>query len=80
MLYDRLCYIVCYIACFIADPYPHTVHLAGSPRDARAQTPAVSLPSSSYEISEAPDERDLDWEVYDLDWEELGLMLIKLQS
>ena len=34
------------------------------PRDACAQTPAVFVPFSSGDPSEAPDERDLDWEDY----------------
>ena len=37
-------------------------HLAGRPRDASAQTPAVSVPFTSCDPSEAPEERDLDWE------------------
>ena len=47
MLYSR-CYgfpCLCYITCYIAVPSPIlclNVHLAGSPRDASAQTPAVS--------------------------------------
>ena len=47
MLYSR-CYgfpCLCYITCYIAVPSPIlclNVHLAGSPRDARAQTPAAS--------------------------------------
>ena len=36
----------------------------GRPRDAGAQTPAVSVPSTSGYPSEAPEERDLDWEDY----------------
>ena len=46
-------------------------HLASSPRDFRAQTPAVSVPSTSCaseatscDPSEAPEERDLDLEDY----------------
>ena len=33
-------------------------------RDACAQTQAVSVPSTSCDPSEAPEERDLDWEDY----------------
>ena len=45
-------------------PLPLNVPLAGSPRDDCAQTPAVFVPSSSSDPSEAPDERDLNWEDY----------------
>ena len=45
-------------------PLPLNVPLAGSPRDACAQTPIVFVPSSSGDPSEAPDEWDLDWEDY----------------
>ena len=38
------------------------VHLAGSPRDARAQTHAASVPSSSRAPFQAPEEREVDWE------------------
>ena len=55
-IYQGVCYIPCYV------PLPLNVPLAGSPRDACAQNPAVFVPSSSGEYSEAPDERDLDWE------------------
>ena len=45
-------------------PLPLHVPLAGSPRDDSAQTPAVFVPSSSGDPSEAPDERNLGWEDY----------------
>ena len=43
---------------------PLNVPLAGSPRYACPHTAAVFVPSSSGDPSEAPDERDLDWEDY----------------
>ena len=63
-----------YIPCYIPDgmlctmqysrPLLLNVHLAGLSRDACAQTLAVFVPSTSRDPSEAPDERDLDWEDY----------------
>ena len=53
-------------------PLPLHVPLAGSPRDDSAQTPAVFVPSSSGDPSEAPDERDLDWEDYNYQQEPAG--------
>ena len=66
MLYSR-CYegsSPCYITCYIAGPplLCLDIHLAGSPRDARAQIQAVSVPSTSGDPLEAPEVRDLDWE------------------
>ena len=47
---------------------PLNAPLPGSPSDARAQTQAVSEPSSSGDPSESPDERDLNWDYnYQLD-------------
>ena len=67
------------------------VHLAGSPRDVRAQTPAVSVPSSYHAPYQAPEERDVDWEDYDYERESaagggsqaenpFAALLIKLQA
>ena len=53
-------------------PLPLNIPLAGSPRDACAQTLAVfvpTVPSSSGDLSEASDERDLDWDDYNYQWE-----------
>ena len=40
--------------------------MAGRPRDVRAQTPTASqaAPSSPHAPSQAPEERDVDWENY----------------
>ena len=46
-----------------------TVHLADSPRDARAQTPDSSVPSASRAPTQASEGRDLDWEDYNYERE-----------
>ena len=48
----------------IPTPASLAVYLAGSPLEARPDTPASSLPSSSRAPSQPPEGRDLDWEDY----------------
>ena len=74
MLYSR-CYqgsCLCYIICYVVVSFPLLcldVHLAGRPSDAPAQTPAAFVPSSSRPPSQAPEERDVDWEDYNYELE-----------